>query len=147
MTPEQKERDRLRRKAWREANRERSNATNSKSNKNRKLRDPRGYLFSITKGRAREYGVEFTIDLDDVVIPERCPILDIPLFFVESGTVKGKNPNSPSVDRIDPSLGYIKGNIQVISWRANHLKNNATLEELQAILDYLMAQKEFENHR
>jgi len=45
--------------------------------------------------------------------------------------------NVPSVDRIDPTKGYIKGNVEVISWRANHLKNNATVEELEAIVNYM----------
>lgn len=134
---EKKERDRLRRKAWREANRARNNETCAKSNKTRRFRDPVGYLFSLTKGRATENGVDFTIEKSDIVIPEVCPVLGIPLFFAESGTYKGKNPNSPSVDRIDSNLGYIKGNIQIISWRANHLKNNATLAELQAVVKFL----------
>lgn len=125
-------------KAWKVANPERCRATNNKSQKSRRLRDPAGYLFSLTKGRAKEYGLAFDLTVEDLVIPNVCPILNIPIYFAESGTYEGKNPNSPSVDRIDPSLGYIKGNIQIISWRANHLKNNATLEELQAIVNYLV---------
>ena len=78
------------------------------------------------KQRAKEKGLEFSITEKDVIIPEFCPILGIPLFRVG----KTHSPNSPSLDHIDSTKGYIKGNIQVISHRANILKNSATLSEL-----------------
>jgi len=59
-----------------------------------------------------------------------CPILGIPMQWSAGRGKSESNPNSKSLDRIDSSRGYIKGNVQIISWRANHLKNNATLEEL-----------------
>lgn len=49
--------------------------------------------------------------------------------------------NSPSIDRIDPAKGYIKGNIAVISWRANMLKNNMSVEEARLLLAYLERDK------
>ena len=66
-------------------------------------------------------------------IPEVCPVLGIP---VNRGGVgkKGGRPDSPSMDRIDPTKGYIKGNVRVISNRANTLKCNATVAELEAVL-------------
>ena len=56
-----------------------------------------------------------------------CPILEVPLEF---GT-KGNYEYSPSIDRIDNSKGYIKGNIQIISKKANSMKNSASLDELR----------------
>lgn len=43
------------------------------------------------------------------------------------------NPNedSPSIDKVIPELGYVRGNVWVISNKANRIKNNATLEELK----------------
>ena len=60
-------------------------------------------------------------------IPEKCPVLGIPLGGVTS---RGGSDNSPSVDRIIPENGYIRGNVRIISKRANVLKNNGTLDEL-----------------
>jgi len=45
--------------------------------------------------------------------------------------------HSPSLDRVVPNLGYVKGNVHVISWRANSLKKNATIEELEKIIQYM----------
>ena len=57
-------------------------------------------------------------------IPDVCPVLGIPLDQDPKG--KGeRSDNSPSLDKFIPSLGYVKGNIHIISWRANHLKNDA----------------------
>lgn len=72
-------------------------------------------------------GRDFDIEITDIVIPDRCPIFKVPMI--------GKY--SPSVDRINSALGYVKGNIQVISNRANILKNNATAEELYTIANYI----------
>ena len=78
------------------------------------------------KQRAKEKGTEFSITESDLTIPEFCPILGIPLIRV--GTIA--TDNSPSIDRIDSTKGYIKGNVQVISKKANTLKNSSSLSEL-----------------
>ena len=65
--------------------------------------------------------------LKDIIIPKICPILEVPIILGS----KGNYEYTPSLDRIDNSKGYIKGNIQVISKKANSMKNSATLEELQ----------------
>lgn len=90
-------------------------------------------MWSAAKERATKFGREFTIEVADVVIPEVCPVLGIPLF-----KGKGKQSgNSPSLDRIDSTLGYTKDNICVISHRANAYKQDATVEILQALLSYM----------
>lgn len=85
------------------------------------------HLYERTKDRALKNNIEFNIDIEDIIIPEYCPILETPLII---GT-KDNYEYSPSIDRIDNSKGYIKGNISIISKKANSMKNSATLEELQ----------------
>lgn len=88
---------------------------------------------SSVKGRAKHLGLDYNLTEEDYLIPELCPILNIPLFF----TYKKRTDNTPSVDRHNPEEGYIKGNCSIISWRANRLKCNASLSELKALVEYM----------
>lgn len=92
------------------------------------LRDYKRNMLAGAKRRAFNRGIDFNITEEDIIIPSICPILEVPLII---GT-KGNYEYSPSLDRIDNSKGYIKGNIQVISKKANSMKNSATLGELKA---------------
>lgn len=94
---------------------------------------PRYCMLSSAKRRAKVKNMKFNIELSDIIIPEHCPILNIKLI-VNKGFAK---ENSPTLDRIDSNKGYIKGNIAVISNRANRLKDNSTIRELELILDYM----------
>ena len=85
-------------------------------------------MLAGARRRASLKGIDFNITEEDIVIPPICPILEVPLVI---GT-KDNYEYSPSLDRIDNSKGYIKGNIQVISKKANSMKNSATLGELKA---------------
>lgn len=86
--------------------------------------DPRSPMLSRAKYRAKQKGRDFNITKEDIVIPDTCPLLGTPM-------------QSPSLDRIDSSKGYIKGNVWVISNRANTLKNDATLTELKTLVENL----------
>jgi len=90
-------------------------------------------MFEAAKRRAKAKGLPFNIEITDIVIPERCPLLDIPLQDCK-GTA---GDSSPSLDRLLPHLGYIKGNILVISHRANQIKNCASVDELMLLTDRL----------
>lgn len=85
------------------------------------------------KQRADTKGLEFDLVSNDISIPEVCPILGILLVVGTGGICDG----SPTLDRINPKLGYVRGNVQVISFRANTLKSNATLEELKTIVAWM----------
>lgn len=84
------------------------------------------------KTRASRAGVPFNISERDVSIPHSCPVLGIPILVGQSKA----NDNSPSLDRIMPAMGYVVGNVEVISMRANRIKNNAAPHELRAVADY-----------
>ncbi len=71
-------------------------------------------------------------DLYDLTIPITCPVLDIPLRE-EKGR---QSDNSISIDRIDSSKGYTPDNIVVVSWKANRLKSNATLDEMKKLVEF-----------
>jgi hypothetical protein len=90
-------------------------------------------MFNSAKRRAKEHGMEFNITKEDIIIPEKCPLLDIPLF----SSIKKCSNNSPSLDRIDSSKGYLKENIHVISFKANTIKSNASIEEIELLLNRL----------
>ena len=89
-------------------------------------------LYKNIKSRCKQTGREFSIDLEDIIIPEKCPVFGFDLKREDKKTWMF----APSVDRIDSSKGYIKGNITVVSRRANILKRDATVEELELLLNY-----------
>jgi hypothetical protein len=99
--------------------------------------NPDLYLYWSVKGRANRAGLPFDLEKSDIVIPETCPVLGIPLFRNTGGNKP--TGNSPSVDRIIPELGYVKGNIQIISHRANVMKNDAKPEELRKFAEWVLS--------
>ena len=94
-------------------------------------------MLYAAKARASKDGLPFSIDLNDIVVPDICPVLGISI-------AKNSNrcqPNSPSLDKTVPELGYVKGNVQVISHKANTIKSDATIEELEKVLDYMKSRR------
>lgn len=89
-------------------------------------------LYKNIKSRCKKIGREFSIELEDITIPEKCPVFGFDLKREDKQTWMC----APSVDRIDNSKGYIKGNVTVVSRRANILKKDATLEELEQLFNY-----------
>lgn len=98
--------------------------------KHGKTDTPEYRMWSRCKTRAKRNGVPFTLTLEDIVIPPLCPVFHIPLTCGS----REDNELSPSLDRIDNNKGYIKDNVWVISRKANTIKNNASLEELKALV-------------
>lgn len=92
-------------------------------------------ILTRIKSRAKTKGIPFNLELEDIIVPKICPVLGI---IITSKVGGGTNQHgSPSVDRIKPLIGYIKGNVRVISQRANLLKSNATIKELEMVLNDL----------
>ena len=101
--------------------------------------DHRVKLLRAIRKRGKTYGFDGSITANDIVIPEYCPVLGIKLFPSVGKGVKTLNNfyNSPSVDRINSQKGYTKDNIQIVSFRANCLKRDASLWEVRAMLSYM----------
>ena len=90
-------------------------------------------LIRAAKARAKKKGIPFDITIEDFILPEKCPLLEIPLTVGYGSSQE----NSYSLDKIIPDLGYVKGNVWVISNKANMIKNNASLEELKLLVKNL----------
>lgn len=90
-------------------------------------------MYHDARKRAKRKGLRFNLLPEDCAIPKRCPVLGIPLRY---GT-GFRHANSPSLDRIDNKKGYVRGNVIVISWRANSLKSNGTLPEFKKLVTWL----------
>jgi predicted DNA binding CopG/RHH family protein len=99
-----------------------------------RTRHPERDLITRAKKRAKAKGLPFNLQEFDIVIPRICPILGIPIFMGE-GTICD---NSPSLDRINHEHGYVPKNIQVISAKANAMKNNASRAELVRFAEWVM---------
>lgn len=116
-------------KNWYWSNLERSHEYHN----NRKHLQPERWLFNIAKSRAKKKGIEFTISIEDIIIPKLCPILEIELKPGEGTVCK----TSPTLDRVNSTKGYIPGNVRVISHEANRLKSYMTKEILERLIKYV----------
>ncbi len=116
-------------------NKEKDRACTTKRKESRRG-NPKYYaigLLSRTKTRAKKLGLEFDLRVDDIHIPNKCPVLDIPLNL----SARKADFDSASIDRIDSDKGYVKGNVAVISWRANRIKGDSSLENLVKVIKWL----------
>ena len=103
---------------------------------------PLGRMFHASQARSKKEGWEYNLTIEYLIelgIPETCPCLGIPL----NKEIKERSENSPALDRIDNNKGYIKGNVWIISDRANRLKNDGNADELMKIA--LAVQKRLQN--
>jgi len=92
-------------------------------------KNPERIILIHAKTNAKRKGVPFNLTVKDISIPKYCPYLGIEL---KRGT--------SSIDEIIPGLGYIPGNIQIISEQANRMKNDATPEQLVMFAKYVLGQ-------
>lgn len=113
MSPEEKEIHRKRTHDWRERNWNRA-------------------LCMRLAVRAKNLGVPFNLEPNDIIIPALCPVLGIPL---KRNATRWQS-DSPSVDRIIPKLGYVKGNILIVSNKANRIKSDATYLEILQVGEF-----------
>lgn len=96
-------------------------------------KDQRPNLCREALTRAIDKGIDFDLHPSDIVVPEICPVLGIPII-VGAGKF---HPNCPNLDRVDSSKGYTWDNVLVISCRANVIKSDATVDELEKVSNFL----------
>lgn len=89
--------------------------------------------YTAKKANSKRTGKRFEIEFQDIIWNKICPITGIEIDYFSEGVKE----ESPSFDCVDPSKGYVKGNVQIISWRANRIKNNGTAEEHYRIANYM----------
>ena len=88
------------------------------------------------KNRDKREGMDFDLDWKELIIPEICPVLGIPLYPSPKGG-PGVCPNSPTLDRKDNSKGYTKDNVCIISWQANKWKSDMSISDVENLLRYM----------
>lgn len=97
--------------------------------------NPHQYILTRARMGAIKRGLEFNITINDIDFPTHCPILYIELKYVSSG---GRpTDDTASIDRIDNTIGYIPTNVRIISWRANRLKSDASIWEIERLFRYV----------
>lgn len=96
----------------------------------RRLLKPERLLIERARKRAKAAKLPFRLAREDITVPDVCPALGIP---IELG--KGRTNNSPSLDRLNPPLGYVPGNVRVISDRANRLKSDRAIDHLRCLAE------------
>lgn len=89
-------------------------------------------MWTRAKERAKRLKLTFDLELEDVIVPEICPVLGTKLEVGKEWV----HDRSPSIDRIVPNKGYTKDNCIVVSCRSNRIKNNATIEELEKVVNF-----------
>ena len=95
-----------------------------------------GYALKDAKKRAEKKGVAFRLTrvYIESIIPDKCPVFGTPFTFMGNGAIK---PESPALDRIIPSRGYIEGNIQIISVKANNIKSAYNSKDIFKVAEWL----------
>src|SRR5262249_20499481 len=131
--PENVERRRAYNLAYREAHRDHLAAIDRRD----RVADPRKGMLAGARRRARIRGLEFNLTIEDLIVPDLCPILGIPLVVCKGKPCDG----SPSLDRIDNDRGYTRDNVRVISYLANTAKNNMSDELLIAFCRNVLIEK------
>jgi len=105
--------------------------------------NPEKIIHQHAKERAKKKGLAFNIEESDIDIPIICPILGIPIYKIGSeDKPSGPCANSASLDRIDNTKGYVKGNVAIISHKANTMKHNASPIELIRFAKWVLANYE-----
>lgn len=94
------------------------------------------YAKKDAKIRAEKKQVPFNLTTEyiETILPTHCPVFKTPFKYVGNGKIV---PESPALDRIVPSLGYVEGNVHIISVKANNIKSAYTSKEVLKVAKWL----------
>lgn len=92
--------------------------------------NPQKKLLISARSRASNQKMDFNLKKEDIYVPDVCPILKTPF--------KMNTYYTASIDRVDNEKGYVKGNVQVLSHKANAMKNSATNKELWMFAEWII---------
>lgn len=119
---------------WLRDNRTRAREINARAVDTMRGRFPIRQMLTSARHRAKTCGWEFDLTEADITVPALCPVFGIPIAFAHGiGAQRMIRDHSPSLDRIDNTKGYVRGNVVVVSGRANRLKSDSTADELRAL--------------
>ncbi len=131
-----KEAHRIGQAQWVAANPDKANAITRRAVLKQAHTNPERRLWATARGRAPALELAFNIEISDVTIPTHCQVTGEKIELNQFEKKYIRPDNAPSIDRIIPELGYVKGNVDVLSNRGNRLKNNMTLKDVELILSY-----------
>ena len=101
--------------------------------------NPLKYILANARARAKRENILFNLVEADLILPTHCPILGMELVYGGSGISEkgyGASPNAASLDRIDGKKGYVKGNVSIISWKANRAKCQLSVDDIIRMAEY-----------
>lgn len=125
--------ERIKGRRWRNKPEIKERYKKKRADWNKDIHNRAKLLLWSAKYRANRNNLEFNISEDDLLpLPTHCPVLGLKL----STRCSAQADNAYSLDRINPKKGYVKGNVVVISNRANILKRDATLTELRLLYEF-----------
>lgn len=127
-----KERDLATNKKWRDSHKDWKKKWSKQRYEKFRKTDPISFMIKHAKARAKKKQLEYSLNKEDIIIPEKCPYMRKPFIW-------GDYNYTPSIDRIDSSKGYTKDNIEIISALANRMKWCSTSEELLTFAEGVIA--------
>jgi hypothetical protein len=104
-----------------------------------RIRYPQVQVARGIKQRSKAKGIPVDTEyLRSIKCPEKCPVFGYDIKFGRPYRGKGSLRNMASFDRINPDLGYVPGNVQIISMFANSMKQDASKEELEVFARWVL---------